>query len=390
MRPPAGKGHGGVAARFRVVTTSDPAHPRQIHLKIPWSTLFKVMLAIVVAFAFWRVYPLLISLLFALLIALTLQPLFSWLVKWHAPRWMATTICAVLVFSVVGVFVGLLVPAVAMQGSELTQKLPALKEALLAKLPSAESRETASHLLGASSFNDPKPLAQSVLSWGTAALSGLSYFFVVLVVSIYFLVDGERTYRWLVAFLPLKHRGKVAQAAPEVVSVVGHYMVGQLITSVLFGVFTFAVLKLLHVPNATLLALVAAVLDILPLVGIIISTVIAMGFALTVSASTALYIGLLYFAYHMFETYLLVPRVYGQRLRLSSLTVLVACLAAALLMGVVGAILILPIVACYPIVERLWLHPHLEPDTVQKHVQMQREADAEAEGTPAPPSQRAA
>jgi predicted PurR-regulated permease PerM len=357
----------------------EPDSPKPVELTLPWSTIFKAMLALVVGFAIWRLYPLLISLLFALLIALTLWPLFNRLLKWHLPRWAATTVCSLLLFSLVGLFAGLLIPAVSTQGSELVQKLPVFKRELMQRLPSDSAREQANHLFGATSFEDPKPLAKAVLAWGSTALSGLSYFVVVLVIAVYFLVDGERTYRWLVAFLPPRHREKVAQAAPEIVSLVGHYMVGQVITSVLFGVFTFVVLTLFKVPNAVLLALLASLLDVLPLIGIIISTVFAMAMALTVSGSVALYVGLAYFAYHLFETYVLVPKIYGDRLRLSSLTVLIACLGAALVMGVVGAILILPIVACYPIVERLWLHPHLEPDTVRKHVQLEQEAEAEAE-----------
>jgi len=70
---------------------------------------------------------------------------------------------------------------------------------------------------------------------------------------------------------------------------------------------------------------------------------------------------------------LIVPKVYGDRLRLSTLTVLVSCMAAGLVGGVIGAIVILPLVASYPIVERIWLRRHLEVDTVAKHSQIDAE-----------------
>jgi predicted PurR-regulated permease PerM len=82
---------------------------------------------------------------------------------------------------------------------------------------------------------------------------------------------------------------------------------------------------------------------------------------------------LLYGAYHLAENYFIVPKVYGNRLRLSTLTVLIACLAAAALAGVIGVIIALPLVACYPIVERIWLRPCLEGDTVRKHEQVDAE-----------------
>src|SRR5205814_2354884 len=77
-----------------------------------------------------------------------------------------------------------------------------------------------------------------------------------------------------------------------------------------------------------------------------------------------------YVAYHVIENYFIVPKVYGDRLRLSTLTVLVCCLAAALVAGVVGVILVLPVVASYPILERIWLQPCVERDTVQKREQI--------------------
>ena len=63
----------------------------------------------------------------------------------------------------------------------------------------------------------------------------------------------------------------------------------------------------------------------------------------------------------------------GNRLRLSTLTVLVSCMAAALVAGVVGAIVILPVVASYPIIERIWLKRQFEADTVTKHAQIDAE-----------------
>src|SRR6266508_919225 len=97
-------------------------------------------------------------------------------------------------------------------------------------------------------------------------------------------------------------------------------------------------------------------------------TIPAMAMALTVSPGTALLVGALYGVYHLIENYFIVPKVYGDRLRLSTLTVLISCLAAGMLAGVIGVIIVLPLVASYPVLERWWLRPHLEPDTVEKHV----------------------
>jgi len=217
--------------------------------------------------------------------------------------------------------------------------------------------------------------------WGPTVLEATTGFFLVLIVSLYFLADGQRIYEWLLALLPQRHRRKVGQAVPEIASVVSHYMVGQVITSILCGIFAFAVLAILNVPNALLLAVMASVFDVLPIIGFFLFTIPAVVMAWTVSTPTAAIVAALYVTYHIVENYFIVPKVYGDRLRLSALTVLISCLAAGIVAGVIGIIIILPVVASYPIVERLWLHPYLQPDTVDKHEQIEQQAEQEADKT---------
>ena len=108
----------------------------------------------------------------------------------------------------------------------------------------------------------------------------------------------------------------------------------------------------------------------LPLIGFFLFAIPAVALALTVSPASAAWVAALYVAYHVIENYFIVPKVYGNRLRLSTLTVLVSCLAAGLVAGVVGVILVLPVVASYPIIERMWLQPYLEPSTALKHARL--------------------
>jgi predicted PurR-regulated permease PerM len=89
--------------------------------------------------------------------------------------------------------------------------------------------------------------------------------------------------------------------------------------------------------------------------------------ALTVSPGVALTVLLLYAVYHAVENYVIVPRVYGRRLRLSGLAVLLAVLAAGTVGGIPGAIAVLPVVVSYPIIERLWLADSLGRRVVREH-----------------------
>jgi predicted PurR-regulated permease PerM len=128
-------------------------------------------------------------------------------------------------------------------------------------------------------------------------------------------------------------------------TIVGGYMRGQVITSTAIGVFTFLLLLACHVPNALSLALFAAVTDVIPFIGGLMVIPLAVIGALPLGLPLAGLVLLAFGVYMEFESRILVPRVYGQVLRLSPSMVILSLVAGATLMGVMGALLALPIAA---------------------------------------------
>jgi predicted PurR-regulated permease PerM len=340
-------------------------------LTVTWRTLLKIAAACLLGYTVWRLTRFVELFLLALLIAIAFRPLLRWTTRRGWYKWAGIVICGLILFGFTGLLFGVLVPTIGNQGMEFVKKLPSFRENLLERLPvSGEVRNLAERAMSGSPFSDPGPLLKQVVAWGGAGLERVIEFFLVLVVALYLLAEGGGMYRWLAAFLPEAHRRKVAGAAEEITDVVGHYVAGNIFTSVLCAIFVFIVLKVLQVPNAVLLAVLAGVFDLLPIIGFFMFTIPATLVALTVSPRTAVLVAVCYAAYHLLENYFIVPKVYGNRLRLSELTVLLSCLAAGWVTGVVGVILVLPIVACYPIVERIWLRPYLERDTVKQHEEL--------------------
>jgi predicted PurR-regulated permease PerM len=123
------------------------------------------------------------------------------------------------------------------------------------------------------------------------------------------------------------------------------------------------------------LAVIAGICDVLPVVGIVIATAPAVLLALTVSPSVAATVACLYVGYHLLEAYVIVPRVYGKSLRISTLGVLLALIVGGSLQGIIGAVIVLPLVAAYPIVERIWLREYLAPEVIQDHSALVRAAE---------------
>lgn len=74
------------------------------------------------------------------------------------------------------------------------------------------------------------------------------------------------------------------------------------------------------------------------------------------------------------ENHFVIPKVYGKKLRLSTLAVLVSMIAGGMVAGLIGAVAILPLVAAYPALETLWLAPEMEPEIVEDHRKQLRAA----------------
>jgi len=277
---------------------------------------------------------------------------------------MTLAMCAVVALLITVVFTSL-----AEQLSKLVQDFPALRDRVDQRLPAhyPTLKRIVREIFALPSSPEVAAQLKRPLALGTVALSGVVSMFFMLIVTIYLLLDGKRLYAWLIAYIPRVHRERMAVTAEEVSEVVYAYVRGQAICSALFTVFSAILLSVLGVPAVVPLAILAGLCDVVPVVGVILATVPAVLLALTVSPATAGIVLACYIGYHVVESYVLVPRIYGQRLRLSTLAVLLALLAGTTLQGLIGAVLVLPLVAAYPIIERIWLVGYLSPEVVKDH-----------------------
>ena len=155
-------------------------------------------------------------------------------------------------------------------------------------------------------------------------------------------------------------------------SVTFGYVAGNAATSLFAAIFVFVALSILRVPSALFLALLAGIADFIPAVGIVLAGLPAILMATTVSSGTAIAVAALYLAYHGIESYLIAPRVYGGKLCLSHLAVILAFAVGGEVGGVIGAILAMPVAALYPTIERIWLKEYLDRDGVMQHERLYR------------------
>jgi predicted PurR-regulated permease PerM len=352
---------------------------REIH--IPMATILKVVgsgLGLWAAFLLW---PEFLLFLISVLFAVTLNPVVRWMETKRIGRAWGVVIIATFAVGLLTVFVLFVLPPLAGQMTHLLQSLPEFRARILSRIPARyPAVQKLIHELFEST-SSPKVITtfDQWFGWGRSAVTGLVVAGVVLVLTLYLLLHGRSLYAWVLAFVPRTHREKVATTMHEVSGVVHAYVSGQLLVAVLFAVFTAVLLSILGVPAVAPLAIIAGLCDVVPVLGIVLATVPAVVLALVVSPGTAVVVFVAYVAYHLFETYLLLPRVYGNKLKISSLAVLLALLIGGRLQGIIGAVLVLPLVAAYPIVERLWLRGFLAARVLTDHKALAKAAETGSE-----------
>jgi predicted PurR-regulated permease PerM len=354
---------------------SAPSSRLEIH--VPGATILRLLVTALSVWCFIKLWPELVFLFLSLILAIAIEPTVVFAERKGVPRGVAVLGLAIGLFGIATAIAVLAIPPVVVQLLALIEQLPLYRDRVLANLSreSGFGRMLVEQFSSLPSAHDVAPYMTQTLLVGVTTLSGLATTFLVGVTTLYFLLDGKRLYAWLLAYVPRSHRPRVAETVPEVSQVVTGYVRGQLVTSALFGAFAAVLLHFCHVPAVLPLAIFAAVCDVVPMVGIVIAIVPAALLGLTVSPATAVVVFVGYLAYHQIEAYIIVPRVYGSTLRISTLAVLLALLVGATLQGMLGAILILPIVAAYPIIERIWLKDYLAPEVLHDHMALERAAD---------------
>jgi predicted PurR-regulated permease PerM len=340
--------------------------PRTID--VSFATFLKAAAAVALAWAWLMLWQWVLIVVVAVFVAIALEPPVAWLTR-HAMRrrFAAPLVMLLLVVALVG-FIALSGAALPDQARTVGDSLMSFRSRLVEQTPEALRGWMAS--LQASSF--------SLTALGRALVSGLAGVGVALVLAVYFLLDGRRTYLWLTAFVPRPARARVHETAIEARDVIAAYVRGNLITSAMATVATLVFLLVLKVPAALFLALIAGVCNLLPVVGILISAVPAVLLGLTVSTGTGIAVAVFFAVYNIVENYYIQPKVYGREMQLSDIAVIIAFLVGAQLGGVLGALVALPIAAIYPVVERVWLRDSRRADLPDTHAQIEAQCAADS------------
>jgi len=288
----------------------------------------------------------------SLLVAMGLSPLVETLEqrrprRQRLPRWAAILI---IYSAIVGTLVGiglLIIPAFVEQFRELWKELPnLLHRAQLWMLDRGWiSREmTVQEAVQQTPVGGSDAVGTVVVAvW--KLIGGIFGVFTILILTFYILVDFEQLQRFFVRLFPRASRSRAHDATTRVTAKVSAWLGGQLLLAGIIGSSAALGLWLMGVPYFYVLALIAAVGEMIPVIGPILSAIPALLVALTVKPTLALGVLVFFVIQQQFENHLLVPKVMSRQVGISPVVVISALLIGGSLLGIVGAILAVPTAA---------------------------------------------
>jgi predicted PurR-regulated permease PerM len=273
------------------------------------------------------------------------------------PRWFAIL---VIYLMIVGALIGvglLVIPPLLVQAGELWRAAPQLfdrAQNFLIARGVLDHRITLEEVFSRSPAS-PGDAVGTVAIAATRVVSGLFEFVTVLVLTFYLLIESDSLFRGFTRLFAREDRPEVQRAATQISLKVSAWLHGQLILAGTIGVSAAVGLFVLGVPYFYVLALVAAVGEMIPMVGPILSAIPIAIVGFTVSTETGVLVLVFLFAQQQFENHLLVPKVMERQVGVSPVTVIVALLIGGSLLGIIGALLAVPTAAILQVIVQVLL-----------------------------------
>jgi predicted PurR-regulated permease PerM len=309
--------------------------PRKIeisHRTIIFTALFLLFL--------WLLYfikDIILQLFIAVLIMTILNPSVTKLSKIRIPRAISVIVVYFLVLGIFGLILAVVIPPLIEQTTSFANNLPKYLNNLgISQYISNQITNQILSQLGS--------LPAQVVKLGTSLFSNIISVITVLIFAFYLLLAREKLDDQLGFLFDEKRKKTIGSVIDRMEMKLGGWARGQLILMILIGILNYVGFLILGIPFALPLAILAGLLEIIPIIGPIVAAAPAVIIALTISPVMALATATLAFLVQQVENYLFIPKVMEKSVGVNPIIVLLALSVGFRLAGIVGAILSLPIV----------------------------------------------
>ena len=300
----------------------------------------------------------------ALFLSLGLDPIVGWLERRRLPRWLAVLITLLTVLLAFGGIIVMVLPIIIDQVTQLVNEVTKLLnrptvwddvEAWVSSIFPNLDLNAVFEQAQQWAIENVGAITGGVIGAGIAFASGLTGAFIILILTIYFTAATPALKRSVYQLVPASKRPRFIDLSEQITDSVGYYVIGQLSLGVINGVLSAVFLTIIKAPFPAVLAVIAFFFSLIPLVGtltgstIIVLTCLIPGLG---SPQTALIAAIYYLIYMQIEAYVISPRIMNRAVSVPGAVVVIAALAGGSLLGLLGALIAIPVAASILIIYR--------------------------------------
>ncbi|MBB5872515.1 putative PurR-regulated permease PerM [Allocatelliglobosispora scoriae] len=297
----------------------------------------------------------------AAFLAVGLNPAVQWLQGRGMQRWLAVTVIGIAGVIIIGAGLVAVVPPLISESTSLINNLPGYIDKL-AHHETARRLDEQYHLLErAKSVATPEnggKLLGGLFGGLSLIFSSLFGLLTVALLTVCFLASFERLERGCYRLVPASKRLRVKQLGDQILTKVGWYMLGSLVIAALAGLLSLVFMVIVGIPYPFALAMVVAILDLVPMIGATLAAVLVSVVGFTVSIPVGIATIIFFVVYQQIENWVITPPVMSRAVRITNLSAIVSALVGVALLGVVGALIAIPLWAAIQLVAREVLLPH--------------------------------
>lgn len=325
-----------------------------------------ILFAFVVAIGLWLIYLardvvllVYVSALFAVVVTPALEGIQRLRIgRWHPSRAVALVLLLVVGLGALTLFGILAFPPIFRDIKAFVEEFPALAGRLSQRLHSIPGGD-------AVDISAIQERAASLLGGAIGVIGkvagGVFGFFSFIILTAYFVLDGERAFRWGLSLFPPEKRPRLETTFIRGESRMRHWLVGQAALMLILGLAAGIIFALLGVRYAIALAVITGLLNIIPIVGPLIAAVLASLVALISGWQVMLGVIIFFILYQQLESALLTPRIMRYSVDLPGLAVIIALSLGGALAGILGALIAVPTAALVAVFVDEYLIEHPEP-----------------------------
>ena len=321
--------------------------------------------AIVLGLAVTSLSTVLIYIALALFAALGLDPAVRFLERRGLSRAASVVVVILGLIVVVGLILWMVLPIVIDQVASFVRSVPGMiqdftRTDIYATLEKQFGDQFEDLVVDIQKFlTDPGNIAAiggGALKIGAGIASGISGAIVVLVLTLYFVATLPGIKTGLLRLAPARDRIRAGEITEQITDSVGGYVMGMVVLAFFNALLAFLLYLFLGLPFPPLMATVAFCITLIPLVGSVMFWIIGTGLALFTNPVAALVFGIVYLVYMQVEAYVITPRVMNRAISIPGSLVVIGALAGGTLLGLLGALVAVPVAASILIIiNQVWV-----------------------------------